>query len=171
MNGTERRRRIAESLDSKTPITGTELARRLGVSRQIIVQDIALMRAEDKNILSTNKGYLLYNSADYQNSCRRVYHVHHTTEQVLEELTTITELGGQVLDVCVEHALYGQIRVDLLIRTTQDAAEFSKKLVASSGAPLKILTRDDHYHTVAANSERLLDLIELELQRKGFLAE
>lgn len=65
MNGAERRKRIAALLDSKEPITGTELSKKLGVSRQIIVQDIALMRADDKNILSTNKGYLLYDSNNY----------------------------------------------------------------------------------------------------------
>ena len=171
MNGAERRKRIAALLDSKEPITGTELSKKLGVSRQIIVQDIALMRADDKNILSTNKGYLLYDSNNYAGSCRRVLHVRHTTEQVLDELLTIAELGGKILDVSVEHELYGQIRVDLLINTPQDAIEFSKRLESSNGEPLKILTGDDHYHTVIANSERLLDLIEAELQKKRILIE
>lgn len=74
MNGLEWRRKIASILNSKTPITGTELARRLGVSRQIIVQDVALMRAEDKNILSTNKGYLRYDSDSLAGSFRRVFY-------------------------------------------------------------------------------------------------
>lgn len=169
MTGSERRAQIASLLDSKKPVNGTELARRLGVSRQIIVQDIALMRAENKNILSTNKGYLLYDSADLTDRCRRVYHVRHTTEQVRDELLTITDLGGTVLDVSVEHELYGQIRVDLLIASRSDAMEFSDRLESSSGAPLKMLTQDDHYHTVTASSERLLDLIEAELDRKGYL--
>lgn len=170
MDGKQRRERIAALLDSQAPITGTELARRLGVSRQIIVQDVALMRAENKNILSTNKGYLLYDRANFRGSCWRVFHVRHTTQQVLDELTTIVELGGQVLDVSVEHELYGQIRVDLIITTRSDAEEFAGRLAASSGAPLKALTQDDHYHTVTAASERLLDLIEQELLRKGYLA-
>ncbi len=169
MNGAERRRRIAALLDSKTPVSGAELARRLGVSRQIIVQDVALMRAENKDILSTNKGYLLYDRAGQQGACRRVFHVRHTTEQVLDELTTIAELGGQVLDVSVEHQLYGQIRVDLVIQSPQDAAEFAQRLAASEGEPLKVLTGGDHYHTVAAGSERLLDVIERELAAKGYL--
>ena len=169
MKGAKRRERIAALLDSRHPITGTELAKQLGVSRQIIVQDIALMRAEDKSILSTNKGYLLYDSSDYENSCRRVFHVHHTTDQVLEELLTIAELGGRVLDVSVEHELYGQIRVDLFINCPQDAVDFADKLRRSNGTPLKALTDDHHYHTVVAASERLLDLIEAELLTKGFL--
>lgn len=169
MDGRQRRAKIASLLNSKHPMTGTELARCLGVSRQIIVQDIALMRAEDKNILSTNKGYLIYDSADVQTSCRRVFHVRHTTEQLLDELTSITELGGQVLDVSVEHGIYGQLRVDLFIRSVQDAEEFAAKWNHVDAAPLKKLTQDTHYHTVAANSERLLDLIEAELDHKGYL--
>ena len=73
------------------------------------------------------------------------------------------------MDVAVEHELYGQIRVDLLIDTTQDALEFSQKLSACRDNPLKVLTDDCHYHTVAAPSEKLLDLIEAELKQKGFL--
>lgn len=169
MTGSERRAKIASLLDSKTPVNGTELARRLGVSRQIIVQDIALMRAENKNILSTNKGYLLYDSAELSGQYRRVFHVRHTTEQVRDELLTITELGGTVLDVLVEHELYGQIRVDLLIASPSDAMEFADRLRTSTGAPLKMLTQDDHYHTVTASSERLLDLIQTELVNKGYL--
>ncbi|MCI8525793.1 MAG: transcription repressor NadR [Oscillospiraceae bacterium] len=169
MNGVQRREQIAALLSSRKPLTGTELARQLGVSRQVIVQDVALMRAEDKNILSTNKGYLLYHSSDCDGSCRRVFYVRHTTEQVRDELLCIVELGGRVLDVSVEHELYGQIRADLLINTRQDAEEFCQRLSTSSGEPLKVLTRDCHYHTIAAPSERLLDVIAAELDRKGFL--
>jgi transcriptional regulator of NAD metabolism len=169
LTGAERRKKIASLLDSRNPISGSELARKLGVSRQVIVQDVALMRAEDKNILSTNKGYLLYDSDGFAGACRRVYHVRHTTEQVLDELATIVDLGGRVLDVSVEHSLYGQIRADLLIQTRQYAEEFARRLAACEGEPLKALTGDCHYHTVLANSERLLDLIGQELDRKGFL--
>ena len=59
MEGDERRKKIIEILHGrKMPVSGTELAAELGVSRQVIVQDIALLRATDKNILSTNKGYI-----------------------------------------------------------------------------------------------------------------
>jgi len=169
VNGTERRSVISGLLGSKTPVSGTELARTLGVSRQVIVQDIALMRAEDKNILSTNKGYLLYSPAGLSGSCRRVFYVRHTTDQVLDELCTIADLGGRVLDVSVEHELYGQIRADLIINDRADAEDFVRRLKECRGNPLKILTDDRHYHTVVANSEKLLDLIEAELDRKGYL--
>ena len=89
--------------------------------------------------------------------------------QVLEEFLTITELGGKILDVVVEHEIYGQIRVDLLIENSRDAREFYEKLTASRDDPLMALTEDCHYHTVAAPSEKLLDLISQELDNKGYL--
>ena len=83
---------------------------------------------------------------------------------------TVLELGGKILDVAVEHELYGQIRVDLLIETEQDARDFVGRLSYCHDNPLKVLTGDCHYHTVAAPSEKLLDLIEQELKSKGFIA-
>ena len=68
-------------------------------------------------------------------------------------------IEGKVLDVAVEHELYGQIRVDLLIETPQDAQDFSQRLSQCRDNPLKVLTDDCHYHTVAAPSEKLLDII------------
>lgn len=170
MTGEQRRNQILEMLlQQQSPLSGTALASHFHVSRQVIVQDIALMRAENHSILSTNKGYL-YRSADTENTQpKRVFFVRHDTSQVLEEFMTVIDLGGKILDVAVEHELYGQIRVDLLIESPQDAREFSEKLLSCRDNPLKVLTDDCHYHTVAAPSEKLLDLIEAELKEKGFL--
>ena len=170
ITGEKRRTQILQLLqENSTPLSGTTLARTFDVSRQVIVQDIALMRAENHSILSTNKGYL-YRSAESKNTQpKRVFYVKHTTDQVLEEFLTVTELGGKVLDVAVEHEIYGQIRVDLLIETPEDAREFARKLSTCRDNPLKVLTDDCHYHTVAAPSLRLLDLIQQELESGGFL--
>ena len=152
-----------------TPLSGAALAKELGVSRQVIVQDIALIRAENHDILSTNKGYVYRIESEEISQPKRVFHVRHTTQEVLDEFLTVLELGGTVLDVAVEHEIYGQIRVDLLIETAQDAREFVRKLSNCRDNPLKVLTDDCHYHTVAAPSEKLLDLIEKDLSEKGFL--
>ena len=170
MTGEERRTQILQMLkDQTSPLSGTALADAFHVSRQVIVQDIALMRAENHRILSTNRGYLYHRTDTAEPLPKRVVSVRHTTEQVLEEFTTILELGGKILDVVVEHELYGQIRVDLMIESQQDAQEFYEKLMQSKDKPLKILTGDCHYHTIAAPSEKLLDLIEQALQKNGFL--
>lgn len=170
MTGEERRMNILCKLqEADTPLSGTALAKAFHVSRQIIVQDIALMRAENHGILSTNKGYLLRSEKTENTQPKRVFFVKHSTQQVLDEFKTVIELGGKVLDVAVEHEIYGQIRVDLLIETEADAIEFYNKLLTCKDNPLKVLTDDCHYHTVAAPSEKLLDLIEADLQRKGLL--
>ena len=170
MTGEERRTQILQMLkDQTSPLSGTALADAFHVSRQVIVQDIALMRAENHRILSTNRGYLYHRTDSAGLLPKRVVSVRHTTEQVLEEVMTILELGGKILDVVVEHELYGQIRVDLMIESQQDAQEFYEKLMQSKDEPLKILTGDCHYHTIAAPSEKLLDLIEQALQKAGFL--
>lgn len=170
MTGEERRAKILHMLkDQQTPLSGTALANQFHVSRQIIVQDIALIRAENHGIISTNKGYL-YRTANIESGHpKRVFFVRHNTEQILEEFMTVIEFGGRILDVAVEHEIYGQIRADLLIENLQDAKDFSEKLQTSRDTPLKVLTDDCHYHTVAAPSEKLLDLIEAELLKKGFL--
>lgn len=170
MTGEERRAKILEKLmEQGPPLSGTALARLFHVSRQVIVQDIALMRAEHYGILSTNKGYLYRPEEKESPLPKRVLSVKHTTGQVLEEFNTVIELGGKILDVGVEHELYGQIRVDLMIETTQDAVDFSERLLNCRDNPLKVLTDDCHYHTIAAPSEKLLDLIQQEFQNKGFL--
>ena len=170
MTGEERRTEIRVKLqETDTPLSGTALAKFFRVSRQIIVQDIALMRAENYDILSTNKGYLLRSKKTESSHPKRVFYVKHATDQVLEEFKAILDLGGKVLDVAVEHELYGQICIDLMIESEADAMEFYKKLLTCRDNPLKVLTDDCHYHTVSAPSEKLLDLIEHDLFRKGFL--
>lgn len=171
MTGDQRRAKILKLLKEQgTPLSGTALAQRFQVSRQVIVQDIALMRAENTPILSTNKGYIIRTASPAPQQPMRVFYVRHDTDQVLEEFMTVLELGGKILDVAVEHELYGQIRVDLLIETEQDARDFVNRLSCCHDNPLKVLTGDCHYHTVAAPSEKLLDLIEQELKSKGFIA-
>ena len=157
MDGDKRRQQIMEILNQETsPVSGAELAKRAGVSRQVVVQDIALLRAENKEIMSTNKGYVLYKPQQGAEKARvRVFRVNHDTEHMLDELQTIVDYGGRILDVSIEHALYGQISVDLIINNRDE--------------PLKALTGGCHYHTVAADSEKNLDMIEMELQRKGYL--
>ncbi len=170
LTGEERRGKILTLLKEQgPPLSGQALAKYFHVSRQVIVQDIALMRAENHSILSTNKGYLYRTEVSENTQPKRVFFIKHTTDQVLEEFMTVIDLGGKILDVAVEHELYGQIRVDLLIETPQDAQEFSARLSACRDNPLKVLTDDCHYHTVTAPSEKLLDLIEKELGEKGYL--
>ena len=175
MTGEERRDKILKLLKEQgTPLSGTALAQRFQVSRQIIVQDIALMRAESIPILSTNKGYIIRAAASVPQQPKRVFFVKHSRQQVLEEFLTVLELGGKFLDVAVEHEIYGQICVDLLIETESDAVDFYEKLLVCRDNPLNVLTDGCHNHTVSAPGQyrdgyfyldiRAGDVIEVKLE-------
>ncbi len=169
MEGQMRRDTIIKMLGEKgKPLSGTELAKELGVSRQVIVQDIALLRAVNKNILSTNKGYVLYDPSEEIQKARRTIAVSHSDEQTQDELYTIVDFGGKVLDVVIEHDIYGQITVDLILKSRQDVDESIAKVAKSKAKPLKTLTGNKHFHTVEADSEQLLDIIEEKLREKGY---
>ncbi len=170
MDGLQRRLHIIELLHTQVaPISGTELAKKFCVSRQVIVQDIALLRAENRNILSTNKGYILFQAQSKDRSYREVLFVRHTKEQILDEMSSIVELGGRMLDVSIDHDIYGQIRCDLVINNLEDAKEFVQKAEKSSSKPLCALTEDYHYHTIAAPSQKAMELIKSDLSKKGYL--
>lgn len=170
MTGEERRREIIDILKNSTDaVSGAELARRLNVSRQVIVQDIALLRAVNRNILSTTKGYLLY----YQElqKVNRCFMVKHTDDEIEDELCTIIDNGGKVLDVIVLHDIYGEISTSLIIKNRQDIYDFVEKLKSYKTVSLKGLTGDLHLHTVEADSEAALDAIEKRLREKQYLIE
>lgn len=168
--GDIRRERILEILHGETqPVSGTELAGRLGVSRQVIVQDIALLRATDKNILSTNKGYILFAGKQDNGKKRRTYKVRHLDREIMDELCTVVDFGGKILDVVVEHDIYGQIAADLIINSRADAETFVRKVEQYKTNPLCRLTDGIHFHTVEAEDERILDCIGEELKKKGYL--
>lgn len=170
-DGNTRRKEIIAYLSTKhEPVNGTELARRFDVSRQVIVQDIALLRAENREILSTNKGYVLYQPIN-KRGCTAVIMTQHTAEQTIEEMRAIVEYGGHMLDVFIDHDLYGQIRADLVINDLEDAEEFCRKMKNSKSRPLKELTGACHYHTISAPSEKVIRLIREELKEKGILIE
>lgn len=170
MEGQERREKLIELLNnSKEPVSGTELAKKLGVSRQVIVQDVALLRAVNKNILSTTKGYMIY--LQEKQKVNRCYTVKHTTDEIEDELCTIVDNGGKVLNVIVAHDLYGEIAADLIIRNRQDVYDFVKKVKLKNTVPLKELTDGVHLHMVEADSEDILDHIEQALREKNYLID
>lgn len=126
MEGSERREKILELLQNSTkPVSGSEMASIFDVSRQVIVQDIALLRAVNKNILATSKGYILYQQ--HREQYHRCYCVHHTYEEMTDELMTIVENGGKVLDVTIDHDVYGPISVDLILENRRDVENFLRK--------------------------------------------
>lgn len=170
MEGEKRREKIMETLrQERTPVPGTELAARMGVSRQVIVQDIALLRASYQNIISTNRGYLLYVEPPAQRMCRRIVRVRHRREDIVRELDCIVDNGAKVLNVIVEHKIYGQLVGDLLIRSRADVRRFMQRVEEYGTRPLTDLTEGVHFHTIEAEQEETLDAVEQALEEEGFL--
>ena len=168
MKGEERRKQLLNILSSSNnPVSGGTLSKELNVSRQIIVQDISLLRANGATIFSTNKGYLLQEDRKYS----RVFKVYHTDDQVEEELSTIVDAGGQIRDVFVYHKGYGVLQADMGIKSRRDIRADMEEISTGKSSLLKNVTSGYHYHTIDAESEEILDAIQEELQQKGFLAK
>ena len=168
MGGQERREQILKILkNSDKPVAGTELAKQLQVSRQVIVQDMALIRATGVEILSTNRGYVI----DEERTASRVFKVIHTDGQVEEELNLFVDLGGKVEDVFVFHKVYGVIKASMNIKSRRDVKNYMEGISTGKSTNLKNLTSDYHYHTITADDEQTLDMIQEELRQRGFLAK
>ena len=168
MTGSERRAGIIRQIQkSSKPVSGSELAKSYNVSRQVIVQDIALIRANGYDIISTNRGYIL----NIPRSVSRVFKVQHTDEELTDELYAIVDLGGCVENVMVNHKVYGHIEANLNISSRRKVYEFMNDIKSGKSSPLKNITSNYHYHTVSADSDETPDLIENELRQMGFLIE
>ncbi|MBR5508885.1 MAG: transcription repressor NadR [Lachnospiraceae bacterium] len=168
MTGAERRKQILSLMrESSKPLSGSALGSATGVSRQVVVQDIALLRTEGHSIVATARGYLL----DEPRHLTRSFKVCHNTEQTEEELTTIVDLGGCILDVMVNHRIYGKMSAPLNIKNRRDVQVFMNNLRTGKSTPLLNVTSGYHFHQVAAESEEILDEIEAALREKNFLSE
>lgn len=168
MSGEERRKKLIKALEAGgQPLSGTGLAKEFEVSRQVIVQDIALLRAAGYQIMSTNRGYVLQSDPRTE----RVFKMHHTPEDCEEELNLIVDMGGAVEDIFIYHKYYGVVKADMHIRSRRDVAGFMEDIRTGKSTLLSTATSGYHYHTVSAESEQILDEIQAELAQKGFLAK
>lgn len=166
LNSEERRKEIIHAFHSENlPVSGGTLSAMFGVSRQIIVQDIALLRAQGNDIISTNKGYVLRTPARVS----RIFHVCHTDEQIEDEMNAVVDLGGSIKDVFVIHKVYGKICGDLNVNSRRQVRAFLEELKSGKSSPLKNITEDAHFHTIEADSTEILDEVEKKLEEKGFL--
>lgn len=167
MKAVERRKAIAKILLSSTEaVSGGKLSEEFGVSRQIIVQDITVLKGSGYDILSTHNGYIIQRSPLKE----RVFKLHHTTEQTEDELNAIVDLGGTVVDVFVWHKVYGKMAAPLNIFSPLHVKQFIEGIRAGKSSELMNITGGYHYHTIRAESEDVLDKINEVLSHKGYIA-
>ena len=168
MKAGERREQLKKILaQSAVPVSGSALAKILSVSRQVIVTDIAILRAEGFEIISTSQGYI----TPEIKQCKRIFKVHHTREECESELNLFVDCGAVVKDVFVSHRAYGVLRGELDIRSRLDVQAFLESIRSGKSTLLSSTTEGYHYHTLLAPSESVLDTIENRLWEMGFLAK
>ncbi len=168
MRADERRKEIVSfMMQSQKAISGGQLSERLGVSRQIIVQDISVLKAAGYDIISTHSGYIMHKKP--LNS--RVFKVIHSDEDVKKELNLIVDLGGTVEDVFIYHKVYDKVVAPMGIKSRRDVEVFLEGIASGKSSLLKNVTSGYHYHTVMTEKKETLDLIEEKLKEYGFLAQ
>lgn len=164
MKISQRQKRIIDILQkAENPINGDTLAKEFSVSRQIIVKDISLLKAFGLDIISTNKGYKIENKTEY----KKIIETKHEDKDIKDELNTIVDNGGIVIDVFINHPVYGVIKKNLDIHSRNGVNNFVKNMTKTK--PLKELTEDVHFHTISAKSLDDLEKIEEALREKGYL--
>jgi hypothetical protein len=167
----KRREEIVRLLkNAQEPITGNKLSELFNVSRQVIVQDIAVIRAMGLDIIATSNGYIIYKKDD-KSVIRTIVCKHDGLDNLEEELRIIINNGGAVLDVCVNHTVYGIIKRELNLRSISDIEEFVEAITENKATPLAILTGGEHIHHIEISKEKnFLKMID-QLQEKGYLVE
>ncbi|MBR5562007.1 MAG: transcription repressor NadR [Clostridia bacterium] len=168
MKAADRRKAIVNLLlSSNEAISGGKLSEEFGVSRQIIVQDITVLKGLGHDIISTHNGYIIQKSPLKE----RVFKVYHTTEQTEDELTTIVNHGGTVVDVFVWHKVYGKMTAPLNIFSALHIKQFIEGVRSGKSSELMNITGGYHYHTVRAESEDILNRIQNALEERGYIAQ
>ena len=164
----ERRRRIVAWMRSHgAPIRGGELAKHLRVSRQCLVQDVAILRAGGEEIEATPRGYRLPKGTSRAH--RAILACRHAPERTEEELQILVDHGVKMLDVIVEHPLYGELRGSLMIESRADVQDFLGRVRSSHASLLSSLTGGVHLHTVEASRPEMISRAKAALRARGFL--
>jgi uncharacterized protein len=166
--GAKRRRRLMEWMRAQSrPVPGSALARHFHVSRQCLVQDVAILRAAGEEILSAPQGYRLPGA---QTSAHRaILACKHAPERTEEELQILVDHGVRILDVVVEHPLYGELRGALMIESRADIQDFLAKWRGEKATLLSSLTHGVHLHTVEAHKPEMIARAKAQLQARGIL--
>lgn len=169
MDAAARRAAILSILErAEHPVSAAALAREFSVSRQIIVGDVALLRAGGLSIAATPRGYML---PEERSGLIRTLACRHRADQMEDELNAIVDQGCTVIDVIVEHPIYGQLTGPLQLSSRYDVAQFVDRCRQSDALPLSNLTEGIHLHTISCPSEATFQRVRAALEQLGVLLE
>lgn len=167
MGSIERRDNILKLLlESNEPLKGSDIAKKYFVTRQIIVKDIAILRAKGKSIIATPDGYIINKK---ENKVKAIIAVTHIEEEMFDEMNIVIKYGGIIEDVIVEHPLYGEITGMLMIKNYNELNKFIEKYKRQRAKLLSVLTNGVHLHTIAAETQEDINLIISELRKCNFI--
>lgn len=170
-NPFNRRKAILQLLESTNePISGKQLSQQFGVSRQIIVKDISILKSQEHIINSTSRGYVINNTPQGK-AYKRVIVCQHNNERMEEELQLIIDNGAMIDDVAIDHPVYGNIKANLMIETQDDLDKFIHAMNKFEGRMLAHLTDNVHLHTISAHTEKILDNAVRDLKAHQFIVE
>lgn len=170
--GEERRSRLLAILkESNEPVTGSELSKQTKVSRQVIVNDITLLKARNEPILATSQGYIYMEQHNKPQVYERTIACYHEPSRTEEELNLLVDLGVTVKNVSVEHPVYGDLTASIMVSNRKEVQQFLNKIAETQAVLLSKLTDGAHLHTITAHSTELLDEAELALKKANFLVD
>ena len=168
MTAAQRREKIyTQLMTAAAPVSATVLAKQYGVSRQIIVGDIALLRAEGRNITATPRGYMIVTTGGITVQLA----VCHSAAETRDELYAMVDCGCLVQDVIVEHPVYGQLTAPLQLASRYDVDQFIRSMTSSDARPLSTLTEGIHLHTLSCPGSEALAHLKENLRQMGVLLE
>ncbi|AWE08162.1 transcription repressor NadR [Lysinibacillus sp. 2017] len=169
--GEERRHELLALLkNAKQPLTGADLAKHTNVSRQVIVNDMNLLKARNEPIVATSQGYIFMHNMQQTRFERKIVCMH-SSEQTKEELFMLVDCGVTVENVIVEHPVYGEITASIMVSNRIEVEHFVKRVNETNSLYLSALTDGTHLHVISATSEENLDLAEKKLREHGILVE
>lgn len=165
MKAQVRRNKILGLLSKATaPVSATILANELNVSRQVIVNDVAILRASGSDLIATPRGYILQGKEMgiiHQIACV------HDVKGMQDELNAIVDEGCKVIDVIVEHPVYGQLVGALQLSNRNDVKEFVQR--SEETQPLSNLTGGLHLHTIVCPDDDAFERVKNALRKMKIL--
>lgn len=168
--GEERRALLLKLLkNSPTPLTGSELAAEANVSRQVVVGDMTLLKAQKEPIIATSQGYLYMKNDSPDPFFEKIIACSHPPERTEEELNLLVDYGVTVKDVKIVHPVYGDLTASIQVSNRSEVKQFIERVKKTKAAYLLELTNGIHLHTITAASKKALQDAEDALKQANFL--